>query len=113
MTTMKQSTPAARRRSLWLRSLAILAVLLVAGIAYAADADGDGIADGPDNCPTVANAGQENQDGDSFGDACDKCPALSSANNTDGDGDGFGDVCDKCPAVADPGQLDGDNDGVG
>lgn len=35
------------------------------------DTDGDGIVDGADNCPTVANADQANYDGDSAGDACD------------------------------------------
>ena len=47
-----------------------------------ADADGDGIGDSADNCPSVSNAGQEDTDGDGTGDACDTC--------TDTDGDGFG-----------------------
>lgn len=38
------------------------------------DADGDGVADGVDNCPTVANADQIDSDGDGIGDACDNCP---------------------------------------
>lgn len=44
-----------------------------------ADADGDGIPDGQDNCPTVANADQKDSDGDGVGDACDQC-----ADTTDG-----------------------------
>ena len=36
-----------------------------------ADADGDGIPDGDDNCETVANPGQADADGDGIGDACD------------------------------------------
>jgi hypothetical protein len=36
-----------------------------------ADADGDGVPDGDDNCPTVANADQSDRDGDGAGDACD------------------------------------------
>jgi hypothetical protein len=35
------------------------------------DADGDGVQDKFDNCPTVANPGQEDADGDALGDACD------------------------------------------
>jgi len=41
------------------------------------DADGDGVPDATDNCPTVANAGQANQYGSAKGDACE---------DTDGDG---------------------------
>lgn len=36
-----------------------------------ADADGDGVPDGADNCPSTANPGQEDADGDGTGDACD------------------------------------------
>ena len=39
----------------------------------APDADGDGIADAADNCPTAANADQLDSDGDAVGDACDSC----------------------------------------
>jgi hypothetical protein len=35
------------------------------------DGDADGYIDFQDNCPAVANSGQENNDGDSQGDACD------------------------------------------
>ena len=40
-------------------------------IPTGADTDGDGIADGADNCPLIANSDQANLDGDSVGDACD------------------------------------------
>jgi len=43
------------------------------------DADGDGIPDAQDNCPTVANGDQRDSDGDGVGDACDQC-----AGTTDG-----------------------------
>jgi len=36
-----------------------------------ADADGDGVPDASDNCPTVSNASQADDDGDGVGDACD------------------------------------------
>jgi len=42
--------------------------------AWAQDADGDGVLDGMDNCPSIFNPGQENADGDEVGDACDACP---------------------------------------
>lgn len=79
----------------------------------AADADGDGIEDDVDNCPTVSNPDQLDADLDGIGDACDDC--------TDTDGDGYGNpgyaanTCaeDNCPDVANPGQEDADSDGVG
>lgn len=94
------------------------------------DTDGDLIPDVCDNCPAVANPGQENDDSDAFGNACDPCP--HDANN-DSDGDGLcGDVdacpfdpdndadsdgvCgneDNCPNVANPNQLDQDHNGIG
>ena len=35
------------------------------------DTDADGVLDGADNCPTVANSGQANMDADASGDVCD------------------------------------------
>jgi hypothetical protein len=35
------------------------------------DADGDGVGDEGDNCPGVANVGQDDGDGDGLGDACE------------------------------------------
>jgi hypothetical protein len=53
------------------------------------DTDGDGFIDACDNCPGVANPGQENCDGDQYGDACDD----------DIDGDGVPNASDVCPST--------------
>jgi hypothetical protein len=67
------------------------------------DVDGDGARDRRDNCPALANAGQEDWDGDRVGDACDVCPAIADRRQRDRDGDGRGDRCGR-EAV----DLDGD-----
>ncbi|HEY0250748.1 MAG TPA: thrombospondin type 3 repeat-containing protein [Kofleriaceae bacterium] len=58
------------------------------------DRDGDGIPDGQDNCPSIANPDQGNEDGDAYGDVCDPCPYLADATVVDADGDGLDDRCD-------------------
>lgn len=66
------------------------------------DNDSDTVPDFQDNCPTIANAGQENQDGDSLGDVCDD----------DIDGDGIANGSDAF--LTDPDESsDNDNDGTG
>lgn len=64
------------------------------------DVDGDGVPNAQDNCPTVANPGQENEDGDRFGDACDSCPPFAHDAPSDPDGDGVSDECDPNPSTA-------------
>ncbi len=80
------------------------------------DADGDGVVNGHDNCPTVANADQADGDGDDVGDRCDNCVAVfnprlntescpgpipyaeafqaTTGGQRDEDMDGFGTECD-------------------
>ena len=80
------------------------------------DTDHDGIADAADDCPAVANHGQDDLDGDSQGDVCDgdidgdgvpdmrpagasgpvgfdNCPRLANRDQADRNGDGIGDLC--------------------
>ncbi len=40
------------------------------------DLDADGVGDGRDNCPRVANPDQADSDGDHTGDSCDRRPAI-------------------------------------
>ncbi len=106
---------------------------------FEADADGDAISDGEDNCPNVANADQSDVDGDDQGDACDadddndgvldgadNCPTAANPDQIDTDGDGMGNACDNdddgdgvvdaddnCRLTPNPGQADTDGDGIG
>ena len=53
-----------------------------------------GVPDSNDNCPLVANPGQENNmDTDSVGDACDNCPTINNDDQADLNLDGYGDAC--------------------
>ncbi|MEE8573877.1 MAG: SBBP repeat-containing protein [Thermodesulfobacteriota bacterium] len=70
--------------------------------AVVADADGDGVEDGLDNCPSDINPTQSDTDGDGMGNACD----------ADIDGDGVLNIADNCPYIKSA-QPDADSDGVG
>lgn len=74
------------------------------------DADNDGVLDGTDNCPNVANADQADNDNDGIGNVCDSTP---DGEMSDSDSDGVSDSLDNCPLVANSDQLDSDADGVG
>ena len=103
------------------------------------DADGDGVPDTTDNCPSTSNPNQANNDGDGQGDVCDpdddndgvvdgsdNCPLNSNGDQADNDNDGQGNVCDadddndgvldgadNCPQNSNANQADNDNDGQG
>ncbi len=92
------------------------------------DADGDGIADDVDNCPTIFNPirpqytdrKQADMDGDGLGDVCDPYPTCAANdascpkfNPDDRDNDGVENLRDNCPDAANPDQADKDQDGLG
>jgi photosystem II stability/assembly factor-like uncharacterized protein len=78
--------------------------------ATGADSDGDGYADGCDNCPDLANADQADIDFDGVGDVCDPC---LTDNENDIDQDGLCAEDDNCPYAANADQADIDGDGIG
>jgi len=67
------------------------------------DADGDGVEDVKDNCPTLANTNQLDLDLDTVGDACDNCPDLPNTDQQDTNSNGLGDACDLPKVVTDCG----------
>jgi hypothetical protein len=86
------------------------------------DNDGDGIADGTDNCRRVFNPAQDDLDGDGIGDRCDSdrdgdgiedrsddCISLCA----DADCDGVCDGADNCMVTFNPSQANGDGDRFG
>jgi len=98
--------------------------------ADAPDADGDGVADTIDACPSTAQgevvdsngcaASQLDEDGDGVSDADDACPGTAAgatvdnvgcaASQLDSDGDGISDSSDQCEGFDD--SIDVDEDGI-
>jgi hypothetical protein len=58
------------------------------------DDDDDGVANGDDDCPAIANPDQADGDADTVGDLCDDCIAEPNLDQLDDDGDGVGNWCD-------------------
>lgn len=93
-----------------------------------ADADGDGVTDAEDRCPTVPGKailmGCPDKDGDGIADDEDDCPGEKGVVGLNGcpdtDGDGIANKDDNCPAEPGPAEnkgcpipmADGDADGV-
>ncbi|HJL18528.1 MAG TPA: thrombospondin type 3 repeat-containing protein [Sandaracinaceae bacterium LLY-WYZ-13_1] len=107
---------------------------VVGGLSWApirADADGDGIEDAPDACPSEAEdmdgwededgCPEEDNDGDGRPDGDDPCPDEAEDRDgfededgcpdTDNDGDGIQDGYDSCPMDAEDFDEDRDEDG--
>jgi hypothetical protein len=80
---------------------------------YETDLDGDGVTNGADNCPDLANAAQADGDGDGVGDSCDNCVTLANPR-VDAAGGTLADYLNANPwATLTGGQRDDDHDGYG
>jgi hypothetical protein len=92
-------------------------------VFQSADADGDGIPFGADNCPGVTNPAQADCDSDGIGDACESatdCNLNGSLDNceiargqaTDFDGNGVPDTCQCLSDLFVDGRVDGADLGI-
>ncbi|MCB9551670.1 MAG: terpene cyclase/mutase family protein [Myxococcales bacterium] len=96
--------PCGGNRSCWANIPATSYAILVlqrslGGICGDDLVDNDGVCQGDDNCPEVANPDQADRDGDFVGDACDNCPDIPNPAQDDADGDHIGDACDPYTCV--------------
>ena len=84
-------------------------VVLAPGAAVA-DADGDGVSNETDNCPTVPNPGQEDSNGNGIGDACDirKCDVDKDGGIDKNDLSLISRGRDQVPLTGDPRDANGD-----
>jgi hypothetical protein len=73
------------------------------------DADGDGVRDAQDNCPSVANSDQLDEDGDGVGDACDSCPGTTADGLVTPEGCSIAQLC-PCEGPASGQQWEGQTD---
>jgi len=69
---VRLSATASNGQAMSPRSLSLTFRITGTGVCGPPDADGDGVADAVDNCPTIANPGQADADDDGIGDVCDR-----------------------------------------
>ncbi len=74
------------------------------------DSDNDGVSDCHDNCPAVANPGQQDNDGDGVGDACENEPPVAKCQNVTAPTETG--TCSVASASVNNGSFDPDGDQI-